>query len=225
MTLNIVCDFDGTIAPIDVTDLVLEHFADPAWLELEAAWKAGQLASRTCMERQVALLRCSRSALDALLDDVDIDPAFPAFVRDCQSRGHKLTVVSDGLDYAINRIMRRHKIPRVAVFANRMVQTSLDRYRLEFPFGSETCGSGVCKCRFRAHAGPTLLIGDGRSDFCIAGVADVTIAKGALLERCRRDGLPVLPFDTFADVRAVVDRLLPQPLQASHRSIEWSSSL
>ena len=28
---SVICDFDGTVTPFDVTDAILERFARPAW--------------------------------------------------------------------------------------------------------------------------------------------------------------------------------------------------
>ena len=55
-----------------------------------------------------------------------------------------------------------------------------------------------------------LVIGDGTSDFCVAGKADFVFAKGKLVEHCRREGIPHQPIAGFAD--AV--RMLPT-LQAA----------
>jgi len=46
MQLSISCDFDGTITCADTVDAILEHFAMPAWLDVEAEWKAGKIGSR-----------------------------------------------------------------------------------------------------------------------------------------------------------------------------------
>ncbi len=225
MPWNILCDFDGTVVPVDVSDALFERFAEPAWRDIEAEWQAERISSRTCMERQVALLRCSLAELDATLDSIDIDPGFAGFVADCRRWGHRLTIVSDGLDHAIRRIFRRHAIHDLAVVANHLRPVGDRRYVLEFPHASRICSSGVCKCGFRGSRAPTLVIGDGRSDFCVAGAADMVIAKASLLDHCRRDGLPVIPFDDFAQVRAVVDHLGRHQRRVATRIPEWSSAL
>ena len=47
--VNVVCDFDGTIALEDVTDGLLERFAEPRWRKIEAQWLAGEFGSQECM--------------------------------------------------------------------------------------------------------------------------------------------------------------------------------
>ena len=63
--------------------------------------------------------------------------------------------------------------------------------------------SANCKC---AHGerlpGPRVVIGDGRSDFCMSTRADFVIAKGALADYCRSRGQPHATFTDFDDVTA-----------------------
>ena len=210
MTVTVICDFDGTIACEDVTDGLLERFANASWREVEAQWLAGEFGSRECMARQIALIDASADELDAYLDSLQIDSSFPAFVAACERRDDvTLHVVSDGIDYAITRILRRHGLGRLPLTANAIARLPGNRYRLDFPHASAGCrvASGTCKCavgRIDAHAGklrqPTLVIGDGTSDFCVASRADFTFAKDGLLDYCRANAIPHLPFESFADV-------------------------
>ena len=59
-------DFDGTITRRDAVDAILEAYADPKWLTLEAEWRAGRMGSRDCLQAQMALVRATRKQLDSL---------------------------------------------------------------------------------------------------------------------------------------------------------------
>jgi len=210
MDLHIHCDFDGTITTEDATDILLEAFADPAWTEIERDWRAGLIGSSVCMERQVALMRASRSALDALIDTIPVDPAFSAFARWCRDEGIELTVVSDGLDYVICRVLARLGVADLPVIANHLVFLSSDRMAMTSPFAARNCEAGTCKCKAIERcppAGLTLLIGDGRSDFCGAGAAHMVIAKDSLLKHCRGQGFAHYAFSDFRDVLGIVQGL------------------
>lgn len=219
----VVCDFDGTIAHVDVTDGVLSRFALPQWEEIEADWKAGRIGSRECMARQVDLVRAPREALDRYLDSVTIDPDFPAFVADCRRRGLEVVVISDGIDYSIRRILSRYGLDDLPLASNSLELLGGDRYRLQFPEANTKCsaGSGTCKCRVsnrRANGRSRLLIGDGSSDFCLAAEADLVFAKDKLLKRCIERSLPHRACPDFASARRLLpllDRVSPR---ASGRS-------
>src|SRR5262245_64249714 len=80
---RVLLDFDGTIAPDDPTDRLLEQFAEPAWRDIEATWQEGRISSRECMERHAALLRATPQELDQAIGAIQIDPAVHAFVDFC----------------------------------------------------------------------------------------------------------------------------------------------
>jgi len=203
-----IIDFDGTVAPTDTVDALLERFADPEWRRIEEQWVSGQINSQQRMAAQIALVKGDRAALMEFLHSVAIDPSFVDFV--CYVRPFAdLAVVSDGLDYPIRHALRQLPFP-IAIYANGLGfrRGGLDIW---FPHGDAAClvGSGLCKCAIArsVDAGrglSTILIGDGRSDLCIARSADYVFAKGALRSICEAENIIHEPFETFADVLSVV---------------------
>ena len=202
--VNVLVDFDGTIVPGDVTDHVLQSFAGPKWLVLEAEWQSGRMNSRDCLGAQVDLIRASRADIFRAVNERSIDPDFPEFVRLCKARGVGLTVVSDGFDLAIQAVLERAGLD-LPYYANHLAWLGHNRWRLEFPHRNADCktAAGNCKCRRlttgRTH---TVVIGDGRSDFCAASNADFVLSKTSLTQHCRENGLRHRPFSGFADVVA-----------------------
>lgn len=199
---QVLVDFDGTIATVDTTDLLLERFAEPAWQDVEDDWKAGRIGSRECMLRQMALVRATPAALDAFVASIEIDPAFPAFVALCRSRGLAITVVSDGLDRTVEAVLRKHGLD-LPFRANHLEWLGGDRWRLTFPHARGDCRSlaGTCKCKF-AEASPgtvRVVVGDGRSDFCVAAQVDLVLAKGALARHAQASGMTHFPINSFAE--------------------------
>lgn len=215
MPLKVVCDFDGTISTEDATDKILMLFAAPAWEVLEASLEAGELEAAECMRRQIELVDASLPELDAALDAIAFDPAFPAFCKFCDCKGIEISVVSDGVDYFIRRILRRAGLSRLKVYANRMIKKGERQFSLAHPHKLRDCEAGTCKCaRASNHSGRTVLIGDGRSDFCVSQKADIVFAKRRLLAYTKEQGIPAFEFATFADVQAVLQTLLAAPKPA-----------
>ena len=221
--MRIICDFDGTITPQDTTDRVLEALADPAWRELEARWIGAEITASECMRRQVALIRGGQHELDAVLDDAALDPGFGDFVAWAERRGLPVSVVSDGVDYFITRILGRHGLAHLPVVANRLAGKP-GAWRLEQPWARKGCaaGSGVCKCEVTGPWGgdrpTTIYVGDGRSDFCVSGRIDLLFAKGALADYAAARGQAFLPFDTFHDVTHALARLTGEPVASLERA-------
>ena len=70
---------------------------------------------------------------------------------------------------------------------------------------------GSTSVTFRIEEGPrmlTIMVGDGRSDFCVAGRADLVLAKGSLLQHARANDLPHYAFETFEEATALLARWL-----------------
>ena len=204
--MQVFCDFDGTIAKVDTTDLVLTHLADPAWEDLEDQWKRGEITAAACMRGQIALIGGDDVALDAVLDSVELVEGFEDFVAWCQASAVPLTVVSDGVDYFIARILSRHGLGHLPVVANRLVGDAAAGRRLEQPWSRAGCaaGSGVCKCQVASAGGQTdtlmVFIGDGRSDFCVSGRADLLFARDKLAAYARSRAMPHHDFSDFHSI-------------------------
>jgi 2-hydroxy-3-keto-5-methylthiopentenyl-1-phosphate phosphatase len=206
---EIFCDFDGTISRVDVVDSLLEQFADPSWQDVEREWENGEIGSRECLSRQIRLLDMTRKELDEHIDGIEIDPDFPSFVEEARLRGHHIVVVSDGIEYAVRRILKRHRVLSLPIVANDIVEEQAGWSGL-FPYFEESCrtSAGHCKCatiekvrNFRDGGRKTLLIGDGASDFCAAGSVDMVLAKDRLVGKCMREKVPHRVIEQFSDAR------------------------
>ena len=223
---KILCDFDGTICTPDATDAILERLAAPAWRDIERDWRAGLIGSRDCMSRQIALVEATEREFDEVLDRIIIDPAFPMFVERCRQSGVELNIVSDGLDRAIRRILARLGLDDLPIFSNALVPDGERRWLMQSPHADAGCvsRSGTCKCALAkqgdASAGPAvLLVGDGLSDFCVAGRADFVFAKSRLLDHCRSAGIAHRAIQGFGDAVDLLPELLAGTLGGPIRPI------
>tara|TARA_R110002020_G_C16321741_1_gene774920 strand:+ start:16311 stop:16985 length:675 start_codon:yes stop_codon:yes gene_type:complete len=200
--MRVFIDFDGTVATCDVTDHVLKSFADPEWLDVEAEWLLGHLSAADCMKDQIAMIRTDMTALDALLDTVEIDPGFGSFVDWCKSNHLAITIVSDGVDYFIRRVLAHHGFGDLPVVSNHLVQSGRS-FLLETPWKDADCNAsnGVCKCNQVWSPGQqSIYVGDGRSDECVAPLAEILFAKDRLADFCSARSIPFRHFKTFHDV-------------------------
>lgn len=210
--MRVYCDFDGTISTVDTTDLVLTRLAAPEWEALEARWVAGEITAAECMRAQVALIGGDDADLDAVLDSVELTPGFIDFADWCEANAVPLVVVSDGVDYFIRRILARHGVVGLEVISNQLATDEVGGRALEQPWSRAGCaaGSGVCKCQVtapRAEAESMVFIGDGRSDFCVSGRADLLFAKDKLADYAHSRGMPHHVFTDFNDIKTTLSAL------------------
>lgn len=211
-------DFDGTISQVDVTDAILENLADPAWREIEDEWVRGEIGSRECLKRQMALVGASHEELDRLIDAVAVDPGFRPFHRFLQDHAVPLYVVSDGFDYVIRRLLRRIGIGGSLGNGKDLFSSALKLarggVRTSFPHPAARCEHGCATCkpaimrRLRGGRRPVIFIGDGLSDRFAVHEADVVFAKDKLLDYCRESKVDCQLWRTFADVERTLARMI-----------------
>jgi 2,3-diketo-5-methylthio-1-phosphopentane phosphatase len=167
-----------------------------------------------CFTRECELARLSRETVVAFSEQQSLEPSFLEFHRALRARDIPVVVLSDGLDLYIELILRKHGLADVAFFANHAAfpQGCL---MPEFPYFGEGCGScGNCKGshirRYKEEGfSPVIYVGDGLSDRCVVGRADLLFAKDDLLEHVQRNGHQAIPFRDFHDVhRALIERNL-----------------
>jgi len=199
------CDFDGTISLSDVTDTLLERFGSFGWEQLEQDWRDGKIGSRECMSKQIALLDMTSQELNDHLRCIKIDPQFPAFVDAITALGWSIEIVSDGLDWAIREILALHHLGHLPIFANHLIYGYKQQWLLNTPWSCDQCiqKSANCKCQLLAKKQQrkqrVLYIGDGNSDFCVSGKADLVLAKSSLITYCKQNNIPHLNINNFED--------------------------
>lgn len=210
MSWQIKCDFDGTVTNLDCTDLILSKFADPAWEEIETLWQSGQIGSLECLARQSELINATPEDITNLLSSVAIDDYFVEFVNFCRTSNLPLNILSDGYDFSINNILKRLGIDNLKVIANNLQYCGNSKFKLAFPYSNPNClsQSGNCKCSQADKSFSTILIGDGKSDFCLAKRADIVIAKSSLLKFCQDQNIDHFAFQNFNDVKNIIANLV-----------------
>lgn len=204
--LRIFCDFDGTIAKRDVGNLVFCHFGSEShWWGLVEQWRQGRLEGREMWGRQAEVMRLTEAELDAFVAPLAIDDSFAALAGFAQVNRIPLTIVSDGMDAYIARILTAHGFGDLPLRSNRMVLAPGGAVRVEFPWHGQGCGrcancKGLHVRRERRPGETTVYIGDGLSDVCGAREADIVFAKKQLLEWCRENNREHIPFTSFATI-------------------------
>lgn len=218
----ILSDFDGTISLIDtglaMIDALGEEASARAW-DLEYQWRRGEIDSMTCLSGQWRLWDKPPAALYALIDTLQLDEGFRELLDLARARGAGVAVLSDGLEFYIDRLLAKWGVETCAEAACLRSRECLVRranravigesgLAFEYPNRGECGLCGNCKAlhlfEFRPGFRRTIYLGDGHSDLCAARYADIIFARGALAEDCARAGRRFFPFQSFADVLAVL---------------------
>lgn len=217
MTVNffVAIDFDGTVTDKDITDVVIQRFAKSGWEAAEERWEKGIIGSKECLSQQMSLIEAPISRLLDFVKDFAIDRTFPHFISFLKKCQIPHAIISDGFSMFANSILDKSGLKNIPVYANSLKEED-GRLRAIFPYSENGCASGTCKCKVAETLSsdvPLILIGDGRSDFCLADKAAFVFSKRKLSHYCKAGKIPHITFENFRQTERYLTTLMKQTSQ------------
>lgn len=207
------CDFDGTIAIKDIGNELHKRFSAPQWRVPNQAYLSGKISSRDCLSAQYEFFRGRREEIEAFVLEHEIDSTFVDFVGWAQEAGCPVIILSDGLDFYIELLLRKYGLEHLPYFSNR-AHFWQDRISVSFPHFrpdcSHQCQCGNCKpSHLEPYAGyRRVYVGDGVSDRYAAHSVETIYAKRRLEEYCRAKQIPYVAFHSFQDIQVIEEGIL-----------------
>ena len=167
-------------------------------------WIEQKISSRECLWRECHYINASREEMIEALSRIEVEQGFREFVELLGRHEIPLHIVSDGLDFYIKSFLDRAGLSGLDIHANMAHFVNGDLYP-SFPYYAQGCGyCGTCKgerVKSLSQADElTVYIGDGFSDRCAVGVADVLFARGDLVKLAQEKSVDWQPFANFYDV-------------------------
>lgn len=204
---KIFVDFDGTITRTDVGEALFLEFGDAAEAKsIIERWINKEISSiQSWQELCATVNNFDEDKFFEFLSAIEIDPSFHDLIKYSNENGYDIFILSDGLDYYINKLMEREGLNHIPVFSNKLEFDNEMKLIPSFPHTDEECKQ-CANCK-RNHILDnsddddfTVYIGDGYSDTCAAQYADFIFAKSSLLKFCEMNRISFFPFNSFTDV-------------------------
>lgn len=219
---KIFVDFDGTISQQDIGEEMFLKFGDAEEAKrIIDRWIKKEITSvQTWTELCATVKNFDAAKFDSFLNGIDIDPTFKSFVKYCDDNNFDIMILSDGLDYYINRVLEREGLSHIKAYSNKL---SFDGDKLipQFPYVDEECKQ-CANCK-RNHIISnssdddfTVFIGDGYSDACPVQYCDFVFAKKSLLKFCEANRISYWPYKNFNNVRRQLE-VLKDKKRLKHR--------
>ncbi len=208
----VLVDFDGTVTQKDVGAHLFNSFSKGKSKKIVSEWLKGRISSRECLEKECELIEITEKELKNFALSQKIDEHFSDFVDLCKRDKVRTVIVSDGLDYYIELILRKYRLQDIPFYSN-TVRFQDKRLVPEFPYYDKGCGNcGNCKKyhleNLRGPNQKVVYIGDGLSDKCAIGEADFVFAKNDLKAFCEKEKIEYFEFRDFGDVISIFQRRL-----------------
>ncbi len=204
------CDFDGTITEEDVSFALLDAYAGN-WRERLKDYQDGKISVGRFNTEVFARVKADRTSLVRIAkDNVKLRPGFPDMVACCQRKGFRLVIVSNGLDFYIEEILKDFGLNGVEVHAAR-TRFHPEGLQVQYfaPNGSylDDAVKESYVNHYLSQGYRVIYAGNGDSDFQPANKCHIIFATGNLLAHCRQAGANCVPFSDFHEVVKVLERL------------------
>ena len=202
--LAVLIDFDGTAAEINVLDTLYAKFGGPSHHAIMERWKRGEISTMQEMESIFETVTANRQEMEAFLRTVELDPGFKPLLDACQEEGYAFAIVSDGLRWYIDYIVKQNQQDGVSVYACELIFEE-NGFSFKYPwydpaYPLRSTAKPVIVKDFQARGYRVVFVGDGLSDIEVLDFADVVYAKDVLFESARAMGIPVKEFGDLNDV-------------------------
>ncbi|HJY62732.1 MAG TPA: HAD-IB family phosphatase [Ignavibacteria bacterium] len=216
--LKIFSDFDGTITIYDTWMEIGEYFIKDkeSWAGVIKEFEEQKIGARECFLRECSLIEnFDFEKFNEIIDNQKIDPKFKQFSEYCGQNGIVLTILSEGMDYYLNRILKNHGI-NLPSYSNRFVlHDNKKSFHLEFPYSDSDCTKcGTSKrnllMNMTGDDEVSVFIGDGFSDACVVNYADIVFAKKSLASYCWKNNITYFDFNDFGDIQKKLEKILHQ---------------
>jgi 2-hydroxy-3-keto-5-methylthiopentenyl-1-phosphate phosphatase len=223
--VRVFCDFDGTVCTRDIGENFFRDFAGERAIEIVRLLIKGEINAREWLQLECeAIPSLHRKEFEQYIDQYSVDPYFVEFIRSCEKKNVAVTILSDGLDLYIKRVLSNAGLDHVSFFSNRaefIGTNGTSKIAVTFPYTDAECYlCGNCKRNHMLSASADediiVYVGDGFSDRCPVRYADFVFAKRHLIKYCQEQNITYFDFNNFDDVQKKMDEIV-QRKRIRHR--------
>ncbi len=200
----IQCDFDGTIIRNNLSVLLREKYACGDWQKINSDYLNGHLTVEQSNKLQFALIKEPNQRLQEFVrQNIELRPGFVEFVRHCQEGSIPFVIVSSGLDFYIEPVLKEIGMPDLELHCG---QTSFGHNGIDVSYYApegNIINQGFKKrylTWLKKRGTNIIYLGDGLSDLEAARQADHVFAMGHLLDLLDTHSIEHSAFSDFYDL-------------------------
>lgn len=186
------------------------------WAGIIKDFEELKIGARECFLKECSLIEgFDPDKFNDIIDNQKIDHNFISFYNYCSENKIPITILSEGMDYYIGRILSRYGIS-LPYYSNKFVlHDDFKGFHLEFPYADSDCQKcGTSKrnllMNLTGEDEVSVFIGDGFSDACVVNYADIVFAKKSLASYCWKNNITYFDWVDFGDIQKKLKKLLNQ---------------
>ncbi|KMQ09793.1 MULTISPECIES: 2-hydroxy-3-keto-5-methylthiopentenyl-1-phosphate phosphatase [Bacillus cereus group] len=215
MSIQVFCDFDGTITNNDNIMSIMEKFAPPEAEEVKNRILSQELSIQEGVSQLFQLIptHLRDNIIQFLKETAEIRSGFHEFIQFVKENNISFYVISGGMDFFVYPLLQGI-IPKEQIYCNE-TDFSKEFITVKWPHSCDDhCQNycGLCKSSLIRKLSDTndfhIVIGDSITDLQAAKQADKVFARDFLITKCEENHIAYTPFETFQDVQAELKLLL-----------------
>jgi 2-hydroxy-3-keto-5-methylthiopentenyl-1-phosphate phosphatase len=207
----IQCDFDGTITDEDVSYKMLEAYAEDKWHKIRDDYHAGKISVGVFNTSAFAMVKAGKNKLlEVARNTMQLRPGLPELVECCRRKGFRFTIISNGLDFYIEDMMKNIGLDNLEIHA---ATTRFFSGGLEAQYigpGGEVLDNGLKETYvdfFLAEGYRVIYMGNGVSDIPSAVKCHHIFATEELLSYCEKHPeLNYTPLNDFGKAAEILEK-------------------
>lgn len=197
-------DFDGTITEKDVSTVLLDRFAQGDWRQLLTRYRNGKIMVDQLNIQAFSMVKAPKEDLiQSARKEATIRTGFPQFVTYVRENNVPMVIVSYGLDFYIQALLKDQNADGFPFHAAQ-TQYHPQGWKLHYtdPQGKPLKGDMKEQhtLNFIRQGYRVIYIGNGDSDINPLRHAFLGFGTGKLPHFCQRNNLTCTPFNDFFEV-------------------------
>jgi 2-hydroxy-3-keto-5-methylthiopentenyl-1-phosphate phosphatase len=216
MKIAVQIDFDGTVTIEDVSFLLLDKYSGNEWRQYLEEYNSGKISVAEFNKKVFGMVKADRETMTEFVlttERTKVRPGFKEFLEYCFKNKIKTIVVSNGLIFYIEAILKNlgfSNLKGLEIYASQnefhprgmnVAYIGPEGKEIETGF-KESYTEMLIKKGY-----DVVYIGDGNSDIYAARKAKHIFATNQLLQRCKEEKLECTPFEDFNEVIKTIDKI------------------
>lgn len=206
------CDFDGTITIGDVSFQILDEFTGTGWRQLFQEYMQGKMTVNHFNATAFSRVKADKETLERFVrQKAIIRPGFPELVKTCRERGFRFVIVSNGMMFYIDAILKMLGVNGMEFVAARsnFKPVGIEAW-YEGPDGQplEDGFKEAYTREFLKQGYRIIYIGNGASDFAPARLCSRIFSIDNLSASCKEAGVAHTPFSDLHEVAQGLAKLV-----------------
>ncbi len=195
VAVAILCDFDGTIVPIDTCVYILEKFAEDDWKIYDEQFERGKLTLEECLQKQFSTVTVPETEiLDEIQHVLSVRLGFAELIEFCREGQIPVTIVSAGLNFVIAHFLRVNGWAKIIKVYASKAKCTFNGVKITTPkllYNDSINFKDDLVIHYKKQGKKVVFIGDGIADLYAARKADFPFSiKGSkLAKQLKKDGI------------------------------------